>query len=75
MADRRFNDDETTEDDAACRRGGVHALRPGAGALHDATSAEIETLDRGWRVADVEAWDRSTVDLTGEEQRRVIESG
>jgi hypothetical protein len=72
VTDRRFSDHETAKDDGARGRCCDDALRTRASALYDAAPAEIEALDRGGRVADIEAGDRAAAYLTREEQRRIV---
>ena len=72
VPDRLPRDEETAEHDRARRRRGDDALRSRARSLYDATSREVEALDRGRRVADIEAGDRAAADLAGEEERRIV---
>jgi len=67
MIDRRLGGHKTSERDAPRARGRDDSLRARARALNDATPVEVEALDRGGRVADIEARYRAPADLTGEE--------
>src|ERR1700687_1236104 len=72
MLDRRLRNHETAEDNGARGRRGDDALRARAGALDHTAPGEIEMLDRGRRVADIEAGDRATADLAGEEKGGIV---
>src|SRR5205823_7278990 len=72
IAHRSVRDHEAAEQDLMCLGCRDDALRSGARALHDAATREVELLDRRRWIADVEAGDRPTLDLAGEEERWVL---
>src|SRR5439155_13572412 len=67
----RRRDHEASQHDRVRATRSDDALRPRARTLYDAPAAEVDALDGGRRVADIESRDRTAIDLAGEKESRI----